>query len=483
MSDTTMIRNNHHHHKSRTTRCLEVLAILVSVATTFSSSSCCSAAKTADAPIHNKKLRGGGNSQHQQQQRRGLFGREYYGESGFDALTKSHVSIPLEHAPPPETETASSSLLNQPVYFEKQRDEPVTATTTTNPYLRIIGGSNATEPQRNFCMHLRWDVLNEQYLFAGCGGVLVSNCHVLTAAHCSADGRVGLPDGLYCNAYNPFQGNYGRDFHFSQVSRTILHADFDNETNENDIALLELEECIEDIAAFPPMKVATEEFLNSLKANDKLKVAGFGRLTEEGTEPQVQHLQSVEVPLVPQEECNQLYPGRVMDDMICAGWAQGGQDACQGDSGGPLFYQGSSSSSSRLSDENQTAVGVVSWGAGCAQPNQPGVYASVAYHRTWIQEHVCADPRTQTDALELCGATNNNNNNDDKDATSLALAEPGSCAAKLANCETTPCCGNLQCKSRTFGAARTCQSPPSGGRESLAGGRGGQGGASRAGLP
>lgn len=61
---------------------------------------------------------------------------------------------------------------------------------------------------------------------------------------------------------------------------------------------------------------------------------------------------------------------QVTDRMICAGYKEGGIDACQGDSGGPLVA-------------DNTLVGVVSWGKGCA--TYPGVYARVSSVRYWIR--------------------------------------------------------------------------------------------------
>jgi trypsin len=62
--------------------------------------------------------------------------------------------------------------------------------------------------------------------------------------------------------------------------------------------------------------------------------------------------------------------------MFCAGVAAGGKDSCQGDSGGPIV-----SSSKQL-------IGIVSWGNGCAQPNQPGVYSRVGALSSFITSNL-----------------------------------------------------------------------------------------------
>lgn len=399
-----------------------------------------------------------------QQQRRASLSRTLYGLEYNEAGVDFGIDL-TGYVPESSNSTNTSSLIGRPVFFEKQMDEPY-----TNPYARIVGGSDSPE-QRNFCMHLRWDASSNQYVFAGCGGALISNCHVLTAAHCSAGDRAGLPDGVYCNAYNPFQGNYDREFHFSEIASINIHPDFDDVNNENDVAVLTLATCVDNLGNYPVMKVADYNFLGGLQENASLMVSGFGRLSESNT-GQVETLQRVAVPYISSSTCTNYYPGRIYDDMVCAGSASGGLDACQGDSGGPLFYQGSGG------DSDQTQVGIVSWGTGCAEPDKPGVYTSVAHHRDWIKNIACGDSRVSTGSIGLCSSSAT-------PASSPASAPVSqdatrdTCASVLESCADVPCCGNLQCKARTVGAAPMCSTASSSSRNPLGAGRGGAGGAAK----
>ena len=90
-------------------------------------------------------------------------------------------------------------------------------------------------------------------------------------------------------------------------------------------------------------------------------------------------LQYVEVPIITNTSCNSKYSGGITDNMICAGFEQGGADSCQGDSGGPLAV----SENGRLAQ-----TGVVSFGIGCASAQYPGVYTRVSRYQSWILSHV-----------------------------------------------------------------------------------------------
>lgn len=109
-------------------------------------------------------------------------------------------------------------------------------------------------------------------------------------------------------------------------------------------------------------------------AGTTLTVAGWGALSQNG--PSHDALQKVNVPVVSRTSCRASYGlNAVTYNMFCAGYSAGGQDSCQGDSGGPIV------------DSSKTLLGLVSWGAGCAQPNYPGVYARVAALLPFINQY------------------------------------------------------------------------------------------------
>uniref|UniRef100_A0A670YR02 Peptidase S1 domain-containing protein n=1 Tax=Pseudonaja textilis TaxID=8673 RepID=A0A670YR02_PSETE len=104
-------------------------------------------------------------------------------------------------------------------------------------------------------------------------------------------------------------------------------------------------------------------------------VSGWGTITSPQNKLPAK-MQCANVSIVPYNQCNKAYFGKITSHMLCAGVPQGGIDTCQGDSGGPLICNG------RLE-------GVVSWGKHvCAQKGNPGVYAKACCVVPWIQSTI-----------------------------------------------------------------------------------------------
>ena len=315
-------------------------------------------------------------------------------------------------------------------------------------HFNIVGGVDS-DPINQFVSLLRYQNSDNSWHLRGCGASLVSRCHVLTAAHCINNSV----NGVYVNSWRPQHGNSGEHFHFSPVNDSYVHENFDDDTNQNDVAILEMESCIphDRAADYPIMKLSDSNQLDDLPSGEMLTVIGLGRLSSGGSSPD--QLQTVDVPYILKSECESYYPNSIHDDMICAGYPNGGQDSCKGDSGGPMFFEDS--------NNNFIQVGIVSWGTGCALPGKPGVYASVGYHYDWIVAQVCTN-ETDND-FELC-------EEDSEDNSLLPIH---------ATCVQDSECSSGVCRARSVGGAKMCSSGSSAGRESISNGRGGAAGRSR----
>ncbi|MBY5799143.1 trypsin-like serine protease [Rhizobium leguminosarum] len=255
---------------------------------------------------------------------------------------------------------------------------------------RVIGGQAAKKGEWPWQVKILAPDPEQRGRFGGhCGGSLISPRWILTAAHCVTSGRSGKQD-LFARDLLIVEGKSkidkviavdGPDKPGLAVEDVIIHEDFDRKVFANDIALIKLSEP----AKSKPAILASASDDEVEAAGHPAVVTGWGYTkADHGWDDKYlpTELQEVELPIVPREDCRAAYRDSSMrmnpidERNVCAGYAEGGKDACQGDSGGPLVAQ--------RPDKRWIQLGVVSWGAGCAEAEHYGVYTRVAAFRDWI---------------------------------------------------------------------------------------------------
>jgi len=242
---------------------------------------------------------------------------------------------------------------------------------------RIVNGEDAVA-----CEH-RWqaNLITRRSKISFCGGTLISENYVLTAAHCveqTGEGALLVRLGDYqLSAEEEYQEDY-------MVAEINIHPRYMTSTNHYDFALLRLQNNVS-LNACVGFACLPDEAIGN-KAVECV-ISGWGTLSSGGSSPDT--LQEASVTTLSQDDCEDKYgdSGSITGSMLCAqGQKPRGPiiDACQGDSGGPLVCEISGS---------WVVHGVTSWGSGCAERRYPGVWARVYEAIPWISRIMLASDR------------------------------------------------------------------------------------------
>lgn len=236
---------------------------------------------------------------------------------------------------------------------------------------KIVGGTEVPDLKYPWMAAIYYRDGDDTY--QGCGGSLISDRWILTAAHCvftSPGVTESVDDILVSLGTSDLASD---DVVLKSVSQIIMHPDFDYFTEVNDLALIELSSPVD----FEPITLPS---VDSVPLNGERAItAGWGAITADDDNSPL--LLEVELPIVSHNACHAWY---YTDDfsidentMVCAGASlETPQDSCSGDDGGPLFVP-------RGGEFVQAGVGI--GGIGCGRLGRPSYYARVAPSFDWIQ--------------------------------------------------------------------------------------------------
>ena len=223
----------------------------------------------------------------------------------------------------------------------------------------IVGGSRASIADFPYVVYL---TTADGFQF--CGGTLVDDNKVITAAHCAAGKRPA--DVVVVAGREDKESGAGMT---SPVKSIWVHPQFTDVRAGADVSVLTLAARL----PYEPLDLPGKSDTNLYAAGQPGLILGWGRTAADGQPSR--YLLQASVPLMTDPDCTKSYPAYKPEAMVCAGVPQGGVDSCQGDSGGPLIVDG------RL-------AGITSWGEGCAGPGKPGVYTRLMAYLDVLEDQV-----------------------------------------------------------------------------------------------
>ncbi|XP_048354930.1 complement factor D [Sphaerodactylus townsendi] len=228
------------------------------------------------------------------------------------------------------------------------------------PRGRILRGEETTPHQRPYMTSLQ--VAGEHI----CGGFLISDQWVLSAAHCLEDvGNETLQ--VLVGAHSLSEPE--RNKRLAGVQELFPHPNSSAGNPHDDLLLIQLKEKVSINSDVQFLAFQRQD--RDVPAGTPCEVAGWGIISNTGKRPDKLH--QVELAVLSRATCNTRthYDGAVTEKLMCTESKR--KDSCKGDSGGPLVCNG-------------VAEGVVATGSRiCGNWKKPGIYTRIGPYVTWIE--------------------------------------------------------------------------------------------------
>eukprot|EP00397_Hematodinium_sp_SG-2012_P044631 GEMP01049896.1.p1 GENE.GEMP01049896.1~~GEMP01049896.1.p1 ORF type:complete len:365 (+),score=-10.48 GEMP01049896.1:94-1188(+) len=256
---------------------------------------------------------------------------------------------------------------------------------------RIIGGTEVPLDSHPWMAVLGYRAVGSSTTEFLCGGSVINERYILTAAHCVLESVLGnkklevvrlgewdLTTDPDCTRTKLGTLNCAPSVQDFTIEEIIPHQNYSTRVQfSDDIALIRVSNPIDISGLWVRAVCLPPQNIDMVNLSNKMPIAAGWGITENGTTSN--RLLHVDLPFVDHSQCNATHRGHIVNEQICVG-GRAGQDSCGGDSGGPLVLGGPTG-------PPYLQIGVVSYGpTNCGQQSVPGVYTSVTHYRNWIEE-------------------------------------------------------------------------------------------------
>jgi len=255
---------------------------------------------------------------------------------------------------------------------------------------RIVGGSKVISGQ---FPDITWQVGLLVQSSSLCGGAILNDEYILTAAHCVKDmssdivvnpASVDVRTGIELMPPENLRGSQ------IWVHPTYSSANSGNSAILVDLAIIKLNRKIVLSPQITAIQLPRTQTTTPPPGN--YIVSGYGTTVSNsgGSSGEVEELRWVDVPYVPYGTCDATAPFTVPITSICAGGVAG-KDSCQGDSGSSLVINAGTQQS-----PDWVLAGIVSSGTRvnnplCAVASEYGIYVDVKRNLAWIDSIIMAE--------------------------------------------------------------------------------------------